>query len=183
MNRRLNDKFVKTICIFLALVFSIAVAQADLVMELNFTSSKIKTAVKVKGDKVCYDTFINGNNIWSLIIDLKTDDYFRLDHMQKGIVKNLPIPPDYTNAIAKATWPKLQDTGKSEILNGYEAEIYNWTNSNGVTETLWVAKNYLNYEQIKNDLAKLDLGKLNIKNVDARIRFVIGNAAKITYSS
>jgi hypothetical protein len=155
---------MKTICIFFALAFSIAVAQADLVMELNFTSQKIKMVVKVKGDKVCYDTFINGNKIWSFII-VKTDDYFRLDHMQKGIVKNLSISPDYTNTIAKATWPKLQDTGKSEMLNGYEAEIYNWTNSNGVTETLWVAKNYPNFEQIKNDLAKLDLGKLNVKKM------------------
>jgi hypothetical protein len=161
MSRRLNDKLVKIICIFLTLVFSIAAARADLVMELNYTSPKIKLVVKIKEDKICYDTFINENEVWSLIVDLKTDDRFRLDRMSKGIVKNPSILHDDTNAIAKAEWPKFQDTGKTETLNGYEAEIYKWTNFDGLPETLWVAKNYPNFGKIKNDLSKLDIGKLN----------------------
>jgi hypothetical protein len=156
---------MKTILIFLTFIFSIATTRADLVMELNFTSPKIKLVVKIKGDKIRYDVFINQNAVWSLITDLKAEESFRLDHMSKGIVKNPPIAPDYTNIIAKAQWPKLQAIDKTEILNGFETKVYKWTNFNSEIETLWVADNYPNFEKIKSDLVELDLGNTNIKKI------------------
>jgi hypothetical protein len=41
MSRRLNDKLVKIICIFLTLVFSIAAVQADLNVKIGFTMPRM----------------------------------------------------------------------------------------------------------------------------------------------
>jgi hypothetical protein len=144
---------MKTILIFLTLCFSIAVARADLVMELNFDSMKLKLIVKIKRDKVRY--YIGGYGYMSRIVDLKTGENLLLDDMSKRITNPPPLFGD-TNAIAKIAWPKFEDTGKVEMLSGYETEIYKWTNSDDTTETLWMAKDYPNFEQIKKDLSKLD---------------------------
>jgi hypothetical protein len=47
-------------------------------------------------------------------------------------------------------------TGKFERVNGYDTEIYNWSGAHGLTETLWVAKTFPNYDAIKPELARLD---------------------------
>jgi hypothetical protein len=152
---------MKTACIFLTLIFSTAITYADLVMELNWGSPMIKATTKLKGNKILFDIYFNEDKGGSLIADLKTGERFNIQYWSKKIIKTPSILPDYTNAFTKTASPKFQDTGKAEILNGYEAEIYKWTNSDDVTETLWVAKNYPNFKEMKDDLSKLD--KLNDK--------------------
>jgi hypothetical protein len=49
------------------------------------------------------------------------------------------------------------DTGKSETVNGYNAEIYAWSGAYGIKETLWVAKDYPNYRAIRIELLKMDM--------------------------
>lgn len=150
---------MKTILIFLTCFLSVGALRADLILELDFASPKIKLVVKIKEDKIRYDILPdNGYGNISRIVDLKAGDDFILDHVPKRIA-NPSVFFGQTNAITKAEWPKFEDTGEIEMLNGYEAQIYKWTNSEARTETLWVAKNYPNFEQIKNDLSKLD--KLN----------------------
>ena len=58
---------------------------------------------------------------------------------------------------------KPLDTGNADLVGGYNAEIYAWaadrklwSDTNGMIETLWVAKDFTNYENIKADLARLD---------------------------
>src|SRR5882724_10565856 len=137
---QLFNKSMKTFLIFLTLCFSIPVARADLVMTLNFSSLKWKLIVKIKEDKVRCDIFPDGGyGYMSRIVDLKTGENFILDNVSKRI-ENQPKLSEDTNVAAKAEGPKFQDTGKAEILNGYEAEIYNGTNCDGILETLWVAK-------------------------------------------
>jgi hypothetical protein len=60
-----------------------------------------------------------------------------------------------TNSLDDA---KLQptSTGKFEKVQGFETEIYFWTNGKNVTNRLWAAKNYPDFENIKPYLAKLD---------------------------
>jgi hypothetical protein len=41
-------------------------------------------------------------------------------------------------------------------VGGYDTEIYTWSGPNGLTETLWVATNFPDYESIRPELAKLD---------------------------
>ena len=56
---------------------------------------------------------------------------------------------------------------KTETVGGYEAEIYDRTNSNGGIERLWVAKSFPDFKKIKHDLVKidkLDRGKISIKD-------------------
>jgi Domain of unknown function (DUF4412) len=157
--RQFINKIMKNIYIILAFIFSVTVANANLVMEFYWGGSMMKIVAKVKGDKILLDGYVNESKAASLIEDLKTTNYFKLDHWSKKIIKN-PNPLD-SNALAPTASPKFQDTGKTEMLDGYEAEIYKWTNSDGVTETLWVAKNFPNFEEMKDDLSKLD--KLNDK--------------------
>ena len=116
----------------------------------------LKIVTKVKGDKIWWDGYINGNKGGSLFVDLKTGDYFNIQDWSKKIIKNSSIPTNYNNDFAKIASPEFQDTGKTEMLNGYETEIYKWTNFDGVIETLWVAKNFPNFVEMKGDLAKLD---------------------------
>ena len=46
--------------------------------------------------------------------------------------------------------------GKFERIGDFETEIYFWSNGKNVTNRLWVAKNYPNFENIKPYLEKLD---------------------------
>lgn len=146
--------------LLLGLLGTIAV-RADLVMELNLGGSKLKVVVKIKEEKIRYDILPEGGyGNTSRIADLKTGDDFNLDYPPRRIIKNSPVAPNQTNTVAKTVWPNFQDTGKTETVNGYEAEVYNGTNSDGMVETLWVAKDFPNFEKIKHDLTKLD--QLNI---------------------
>ena len=61
------------------------------------------------------------------------------------------------NGATNAGPPKLQDTGKTETVGGYNAEIYTWTNiNNNSGGTIWVAKGFPNYAKIKAQLDKLN---------------------------
>jgi hypothetical protein len=147
---------MKKILIFLIFFSGIGALQADLIMELNFLTPKIKLVIKIKEGKIRYDLLLgNGYGNISRIVNPKTGDDFILEYVPKRISDPSAIFGQ-TNAVTKVGWPKFQDTDKTEMLNGYEAEIYRATNSDGMTETLWVAKNYPNFQKIKNDLSKLD---------------------------
>ena len=149
---------MKRIFALLTLVCTVATARADLVMELSSPSpfGKCDTIIKIKGDKIRQDSFLNGQKVLSRIINLKTGDDFTVGD-SKQITTNSPFLVIQTNsAVVQAKWPKIQDAGKTEKVNGYEAKIYTWTNSDYFTATLWVAKNFPNFKKIKSDLAKLD---------------------------
>jgi hypothetical protein len=177
---------MKQTFIFLALVFTIVVARADLVMEFSFPFPILKgntanTIVKIKGDKIRQDSFLNGQKIFSRIADLKTGDNFILKD-SKWITTNSLILPNQTNAaVEKAKWSKIQDTGKTEKVNGYEAKIYILTNLDNVTVTLWVVKNFPDFKKIKKDLVKLD--KLNDEKLMPEFSSLSGMPLKLLLSS
>jgi len=63
---------VSRISIFVILFFTTIAAHADLVMELNLFSPKLKAVVKIKGDKIRYDILPeDGYGNTSRIADLK----------------------------------------------------------------------------------------------------------------
>jgi hypothetical protein len=162
---------MKRIFILPALVFTIVAARADLVIEQSVVGpqSTRNGIIKIKGDKIRADMVDGTLSDRSQIIDLNTGDEFTLLHNKKEVVKTSLMKfrqtSYYSNAIAANTkLPKPLNTGKTEKVNGYDTEIYTWTNSRGMTETLWVAKNFPNFGKIKNDLAKLD--KLNDAELD-----------------
>jgi hypothetical protein len=63
--------------------------------------------------------------------------------------------PPGTNEMSD-TPARAVDTGTTAKVGGYDMEIYSWSGPNGLTETLWVATNFPDYESIRPELAKLD---------------------------
>ncbi len=151
----------RLIFIFQILIFVVGTSRADLVMKTSFTFGKITndTVVKVKGDKISLDSFLNGHEAWNRIADLKTGSDFTLFPIEQRIENS---SNQMSGLFAKIKQPQFRDTGKAEDVNGYAAEIYDWTNSDGTTETLWVAKNYPDFEKLRPDFIKLD--KLDVIN-------------------
>ena len=97
----------------------------------------------------------------SLIKDADTGDSIVLLHQQKMFTK--PGAKAKNAQSLEAALSKPLDTGKSDIVGGYDAEIYAWAadrklwnDTNGMIEALWVAKDYPSFDKIKADLAKLD---------------------------
>jgi Domain of unknown function (DUF4412) len=107
---------------------------------------------RIKGSKCREDMFFEGGKIGSEILNLDTCEAFNLTpskNMPMKTVLNLSVR---TNAI---TIDAITDTGKTEMVNGYDAKIYSYTNS-AAGYTLWIAKDFPNLETIKADLAKRD---------------------------
>lgn len=152
---------IRLIFIFQILILLASTSRADLVMKTSFTLGKItnETVVKIKGDKISLDYFLNGHEAWNRIADLKSGDDFTLSPLEQRIESSSNVMIGF---LVKIKRPQFHDAGKAEDVNGYAAEIYNWTNPDGTTETLWVAKNYPDFEKIRTDFIKLD--KLDIIN-------------------
>jgi Domain of unknown function (DUF4412) len=156
-------KSMKRIHILLGLGLTVVVAHADLIIETReVTPQMTKDGVlRIKGAKIRADVVGDDK---SLIIDSNTGDELTLSHERKEALRTSLLKfrqtARYTNAIAaKARLPKPRSTGKTEKVNGYDTEIYAWTNSYGMPVTLWVAMNFPNLARIKKELAALD--KLN----------------------
>jgi hypothetical protein len=60
--------------------------------------------------------------------------------------------------------PLPQATGKTQKVGDYDTELYTWSNSDGITGTAWVAKNYPDYARIRTDLAVLDKAASDANN-------------------
>jgi hypothetical protein len=157
MSRRLNDKLVKIICIFLTLVFSIAAVQADLNVEIGFTMPNatnlwIGVVDRIKGNQCREDEIGMYANTKSYVLNLDSGEGFKLMPDKKIAVKISFDKSILTNEIAIDA---IKDTGKSEIVNGHDTEIYTYTSSKGNC-TLWIANDFPNFGTIKQDLVKRD---------------------------
>ena len=106
----------------------------------------------------------------SLIIDAKTGDAITLMHPQKQIMR---IPGDKMRAIAEMTnkfatdkggnqKPKLTPTGKKEMINGIQTEIYTSEDPTSKT-TYWIATNYPNASQILKEMQTMQSSQWNIQ--------------------
>jgi Domain of unknown function (DUF4412) len=151
---------MKRIHILLGLALTVVVAHADLIIETSVVNPQSSNyfILKMKGGKVRAEE-VGGDRI--TIYDLNTVDELTLFHKTREAVKTPLLKfrqtARFTNAIAvNAKLPKPQYTGKTEKVNGYDTEIYTWTNSRGESVTLWVARNFPNLAKIKKDLDKLE---------------------------
>ena len=147
------------IIVIAAFFFFFVAARADLVIQnqnVFFDETNLLTT-RIHGDKIRDDS--TGDKDWSIIKDAGTGDMFILIPEKKEFLK-------YSGAKQKewiknrnkqsAAQPKLSDTGKSENVGGYDAEIYSWSDNYGMSVTYWVAKEYPNYQRLKTYLAKYD---------------------------
>jgi hypothetical protein len=153
---------------FLTLISAIVAARADFVIQQKMEGDLQNgdMTMKIKGDKISVDTAAGPMGNMSTIMDLGAGDSTTLLHQQKIAMKISPVQMQgmmqqmkgrLNSSDTNAAPPKLQDTGKTETVGGYAAEIYTWTNNNSNSGgTVWVAKNFPNYAEIKTQLDKLN---------------------------
>jgi hypothetical protein len=148
----------------LTLIFTIAAAHADLIIEQKMESAMMNgnVTLKVKGDKMRMDMTAGPAGAMSTIMDMGTGDSITLMHAQKMAMKvsgaqtkQMMEAMKQKREAAGTAAPKLEDTGKKEKVGDYNTEIFTWTGS-GVTQTLWVSKDVPNYESIKKQMMKLN---------------------------
>jgi len=140
----------------IGLLATATAATADLVMvqETAVGEATSRTTLSISGDRIRTDS---GSGT-SVIIDTKSGQMTTLMHEQKMVitldVKQLqaaaaPATPD---APAKT---KITATGKKKQIQGYACEQYLAENGD-TTVSLWVAKDYPNYDVLKKQLAGLE---------------------------
>lgn len=121
---------------------------------------------KIHGDKMRMDQQDNKHVNFSVIVNLATRDAITLMHVNKTYMKRSGEETRRLMEAAKksAGGTNLMDnppappvaTGKSEKVDGYETELYTWAGPGGLNKTLWVAKDYPDFDKLKTDLAKRD---------------------------
>jgi hypothetical protein len=140
-------------------------ASGDLVLVEQIVEPRLlpqTITITVKGDKLRKDL---PNNI-SIIDDLATGDSLRINHAAK-VFKKISMK-DAQEAIAQlhhsasitpAKPPAIVDTGKSEKVDGHDAEIYT-ASTPAATYVYWVTKDYPDYAVVREEMKKLrELGK------------------------
>ena len=156
---------MKRVLSFIAVISAAASARADLVMhqqaDFGIPGQLIGITFKIHGDKVRQDLVGLGSGDMSLIKDAATGNSVALMPQQKLFTKPATKARDAQNP--DATLAKPLDTGRADSVGGYDAEIFTWAadrklwnDTNGMIETMWVAKDYTNFDKIKADLATLD---------------------------
>jgi hypothetical protein len=141
------------------------VLRADLVLEQQSSdTNRTRTAIlKLHGDKMRLDQPDDG---LSIIVNLKTRDSYTLLNTNKTYLFKFGSEIRWemseerkytggTNDMDRPAAPAVA-TGRSETVNGHDTEIYSWSGAHGLTETLWVAKKFPDYDAIKTELAKVD---------------------------
>ena len=158
---------MKHLVISLGLAVGVLAARGDLVMQQNIESSMINGTIttQIKGDKIRVDMPSSPQGAMSTIMDLSSGDSTTLLHDQKAAMK---IPGTQIKQMAEhmknsragagtnAEPPKFQDTGKTEKVGTYTTEIYTWTGPDGAKQTVWVAKDFPDYANIKVQMDKLN---------------------------
>lgn len=156
----------KFVAILFALLFSTALLRADLVLEqqISDTNSTRTMTMKLHGDMMRMDL---PEENFSVIANLKTRDSYTLLTTNKTYLWRFGSEIRWemseerkrthgTNEMDAAP-ARPVDTGKSEIVNGYNAGVYIWKGAFGLNETLWVARNFPNFAAIRPELYKLDV--------------------------
>ena len=168
---QVGHRAVKHIFMLVALVSATAVARADFVMQQEDDKGQSFT-IKIQGDKMRLDAIEPQAGDVSIIVDFNTGDIFNLKNKEKTFIKQdgaktkaaqeridkitkAQLESGHTN-IWNAPVATPLDTGQSETVGGYDAEIYSWSNNFGESQKLWVAKDFPNYEKIKTYLGKFD---------------------------
>ncbi len=170
MKHAVRRTFVNKNFFVLATVLLAAVAaRADLeiVQMASDTNAPFPATLRLRGDKLRLDQQQNTNGSYAVIIDLNTRDSFTLLPKEKKflkrsgtqILKDLALDKKlFGGGTNELYLPPAQAraTGRIESVGDYDAEIYSWSGAGHTTQTLWVAKNFPDYEKIRAELAKLD---------------------------
>jgi hypothetical protein len=158
---------MKQLVISVGLAFGVVVARGDLVLQQNVESAMINGTIttQIKGDKIRVDMPSSPQGSMSTIMDLDSGDSTTLLHNQKAAMK---VPGAQIKQMAEAMKrsragagtnaepPKFTDTGKTEKVGNYKAEVYTWSSADGANQTVWVARDFPDYKKIKVQMDKLN---------------------------
>ena len=158
---------MKQLVISLGLAWAVVAARGDLVLQQNVESAMISGTIttQIKGDKIRVDMPSSPQGAMSTIMDLNSGDSTTLLHDQKTAMK---VPGAQIKQMAEAMKKsrasagtnaeplKFQDTGKTEKVGDYNAEIYTWSSADGAHQTVWVARDFPDYSKIKVQMDKLN---------------------------
>jgi hypothetical protein len=135
-------------------------ARADLVMQNQSILSNETNifTTRIHGDKIRDDS--DDDSGISFIKDANTGDMTILWNKKKMFINHPGAKTieqiERMNKQSGDAKRRLLDTGKSEKVGRYNAEIYTLSDTNGDTVSFWVAKDFPNYQHIKTYLATFD---------------------------
>ena len=139
---------------------------ADLTLEqkIEGASQKGNIVTRVKGDKFRLDMPGGPAGPLSTIVDIKSGDVITLVHDKKIAINRTGAQIRQAQEARdrqaggvpakKSEPPKPRATGLTEHVGDYEAEIYTLSVDDS-TETLWLVKDYPNFESIREHLQRV----------------------------
>ena len=145
---------------------ALATLRADLTLEQKIEGAAQKGSIvtRVKGDKFRLDMPAGQQGPMSTIVDIKTGDMVTLVHEKKIAVRRTGAQLRQAQEARekqgggepakKSELPKPQATSLTERVGEYEAEIYTLT-VDGSNETLWLVKNFPNFDSIQEHLQRV----------------------------
>ena len=158
------DLMNRTIAAFVGLLCLSFTSRGDYIIKERFDQADQvqQITLKIKGTKVRLDT----GQETSALIDSETGVTTLLIHPNKAFLKiSAEEIKQQTKALKEMLGQKLENpgdvqlkpTGKKEKINGFDTEEYT-TNFNGVEMSLFIAKQYPNYQQIVGALYQVQNG-------------------------
>jgi hypothetical protein len=155
--------------VFFILFFGILAARADVVIQQKVVSKTHNgdLTIKIKGNKIRVDVDNGPSGNTSKIWDLDSDLVITLTHKEKTMKKlsfaemNDLAEQIKLNQHIKSTdeVPTFEDSGKSEVVSGFNTEIYTWTNSAySAGGSVWVANDFPDFAGIKPYIEMLNNG-------------------------
>lgn len=158
---------MKRILILSGLAFSLATARGDLIIQQKIDSTMMNGTVttQIKGDQARTDIPSSPQGSMSTIVNLTTGNQIMLMHKEKiamkisgAQVKQMVERIKKERADTETNTPpaKFTDTGKTEKVGQYNAEVYTWSGPSGEKQTVWVAKHFPNYSKIKAEMNKME---------------------------
>ena len=156
-------RVMKKLLKFATLLFTAALAHADLVVEQKMESSFMNgnMVMKVKGERARMDVPSPVGQT-TVLMDMKTGDMTTLMHAQKMAMKmNMSDAKKAAEAQQKATgidFTKMapKATGSKEKVGEWNCDIYEMDMGNGMSSKMWVAKDYPNYKSIMEQMNKIN---------------------------
>ena len=158
----------KNLAILFLLLGPLSACRADLTLEQKADDGRhIRSLITmIQGDMMRLDV-AHETNAMSVIVNLDSRDSLTLMPETKTYLKRTGAQlKQLAEARRKAAGTNAPDpgtpaapavsTGKTEKIDGLDTEIYTWSGGHHLNETLWVAKDFPNYQQIQAELAKMD---------------------------
>ena len=146
---------MKTLTIFCLFLSSLS-AQADMVITefVEVNSRNMTMTLKIKGDNIRMDS----SPQMSTITDTATGDTITISHATKSYMRISKATMEQLKAVksqasSPTEKPKLVDTGKSEKVGNFNAEVY--TSDTPTSHfRFWATKDIPNYAAVQEQLRK-----------------------------